>query len=321
MYDKEFGWDTWARRSSVPNDTMKTVLQGQRSRSSSFDTGFALIKSPSTTASFTYRLPEWGCQVTSQSENLAKVTAFSGLDMQESKLFTGIQSSVSESSLDRLALNPPPFESAKTPQWSDAASRFMEQVPLLTPSVIPLPKKNDSPTKAKPDAARYFVIKSSSPYNVQASLRYNIWSSTDLGNRRLDTAFRASPRTRPLVYLFFSVASSGRFCGVARMTSSVDWNASTDVWEHPQKWKGVFNLEWLLVKDVPNQVFRHLRVPANENKPVPNSRDTQELTSTVGQEVLKLFAIYPSDRCVLDDAVEPPGTQKTLPSMGLLRGV
>ena len=39
--------------------------------------------------------------------------------------------------------------------------------------------------------------------NVQ-SLKYEIWASTDLGNKRLDRAFRESADKGP-IYLFFSV--------------------------------------------------------------------------------------------------------------------
>ena len=36
------------------------------------------------------------------------------------------------------------------------------------------------------------------------SLKYEIWASTDLGNKRLDRAFRESADKGP-IYLFFSV--------------------------------------------------------------------------------------------------------------------
>jgi hypothetical protein len=52
--------------------------------------------------------------------------------------------------------------------------------------------------------------------DVQKSLKHEIWSSTVLGNKRLDTAFREFSRTGP-IYLFFSVNGSRHFCGVAEM--------------------------------------------------------------------------------------------------------
>jgi YT521-B-like domain len=39
---------------------------------------------------------------------------------------------------------------------------------------------------------------------VHKSLKFNIWASTEIGNRRLDKAYRESYRSGP-IYLFFSV--------------------------------------------------------------------------------------------------------------------
>lgn len=55
--------------------------------------------------------------------------------------------------------------------------------------------------------------------DVQKSLKHEIWSSTVLGNKRLDAAFRESAEKMPL-YLFFSVNGSRHFCGVAQMLTT-----------------------------------------------------------------------------------------------------
>ena len=52
--------------------------------------------------------------------------------------------------------------------------------------------------------ARYFVIKSYTEDDVHKSLKYEIWSSTDPGNKRLDKAFKETAGRGP-IYLFFSV--------------------------------------------------------------------------------------------------------------------
>ncbi|KAI8613247.1 YTH domain-containing protein, partial [Chytriomyces sp. MP71] len=108
------------------------------------------------------------------------------------------------------------------------------------------------------------------------------------------------------VILFFSVNGSGHFCGVAQMTSGVDWAAKSSVFSGGhgggnQKWEGVFGVRWVFLKDVPNSWFKHLRVRANENKPVTNSRDTQELPTEIGYEMLKIFGDYERTTCILDD--------------------
>lgn len=44
------------------------------------------------------------------------------------------------------------------------------------------------------------------------------------------------------------------------MTSSVQWDQTSHVWSEGGKYKGSFGVEWWFVKDIPNPVFRHLRV-------------------------------------------------------------
>ena len=48
------------------------------------------------------------------------------------------------------------------------------------------------------------MIKSYTEDDVQKSLKYEIWSSTDPGNKRLDKAFKENAGRGP-IYLFFSV--------------------------------------------------------------------------------------------------------------------
>ncbi|CAG8633696.1 11201_t:CDS:2 [Funneliformis mosseae] len=151
----------------------------------------------------------------------------------------------------------------------------------------------------KPNHARYFVIKSYTEDDVHKSLKYDIWASTEIGNRRLDKAFRESSDKGP-IYLFFSVNASGHFCGMAQMLTPVDYTTSSSVWAQ-DKWKGVFKVKWIFVKDIPNGQLRHIRVVNNENKPVTNSRDTQELFPEPGREMLKIFFEYRSKTSILDD--------------------
>ncbi|GEQ67374.1 hypothetical protein JCM33374_g1038 [Metschnikowia sp. JCM 33374] len=138
-------------------------------------------------------------------------------------------------------------------------------------------------------SARFFVIKSYSSLDVQASMRNGIWASTELGNKRLDKAFR---ETTGGIYLFFSVNSSAKFCGVARMQDAIDFTSASDIWVESSRWKGIFPVEWLIVKEIPNRLLRHLRVCSNENKPVANSRDTQELPFDIGIAMMGIFDTY-----------------------------
>ena len=62
------------------------------------------------------------------------------------------------------------------------------------------------------DHALFFVIKSYSEDDIHKSIKYNVWSSTPNGNRRLDNAFQlaqekmAEKGSKCPVFLFFSVS-------------------------------------------------------------------------------------------------------------------
>jgi len=169
---------------------------------------------------------------------------------------------------------------------------------------------------------RIFVVKSYSEDDVHKALKYHCWSSTISGNRRLDTAFREATQTTPphsapgRVFLFFSVNSSGQFCGVAEMTSPVDFGAQAQFWQQSQKWSGQFSLRWHCVKDVPNALLRHIMITGTEGsasagpsafsapaspKPVTNSRDAQELPLTAGMDMLRVFLTCDTSTSLLDD--------------------
>lgn len=136
--------------------------------------------------------------------------------------------------------------------------------------------------------------------DVHRSIKYNIWCSTEHGNKRLDDAFREREGKGP-VYLFFSVNASGHFCGMAEMMSPVDYEHQTDVWQMSNKWQGKFEVKWIYVKDVPNQQFRNIRLENNDNKPVTNSRDTQEIPYEKGKTMLKTLHMYRDKTSIFDD--------------------
>ncbi|CDQ89726.1 unnamed protein product [Oncorhynchus mykiss] len=146
---------------------------------------------------------------------------------------------------------------------------------------------------------RVFIIKSYSEDDIHRSIKYSIWCSTEHGNKRLDGAFRSLNGKGP-VYLLFSVNGSGHFCGVAEMRSSVDYGTSAGVWAQ-DKWKGKFDVDWLFVKDVPNSQLRHIRLENNDNKPVTNSRDTQEVPLEKAKQVMKIIVGFKHTTSIFDD--------------------
>ncbi|XP_024008644.1 uncharacterized protein LOC18992273 isoform X2 [Eutrema salsugineum] len=150
--------------------------------------------------------------------------------------------------------------------------------------------------------AKFFVIKSYSEDNVHKSIKYCVWASTKNGNKKLDAAYREAKKKEVAcpVFLLFSVNASAQFCGVAEMVGPVDFNTSVEYWQQ-DRWSGHFPVKWLIVKDVPNSLFRHIIIENNDNKPVTNSRDTQEVEVEQGIEMLNIFKSCEMRSSILDD--------------------
>ncbi|CAL9088463.1 unnamed protein product [Musa textilis] len=150
--------------------------------------------------------------------------------------------------------------------------------------------------------AKFFIIKSYSEDDIHKSIKYNVWASTPHGNKKLDAAYQESKEKTSgcPVFLFFSVNTSGQFVGVAEMVGRVDFNKTLDYWQQ-DKWIGCFPVKWHIVKDVPNNILKHVTLENNENKPVTNSRDTQEVKLEQGLRLLKLFKEHVGKTSILDD--------------------
>lgn len=150
--------------------------------------------------------------------------------------------------------------------------------------------------------AKFFVIKSYSEDDVHKSVKYGVWASTLNGNKKLDAAYKEAKEKADScpVFLFFSVNTSGQFVGVAEMVGPVDFNKTLEYWQQ-DKWTGCFPLKWHIVKDVPNNILKHIILENNENKPVTNSRDTQEVKLEQGIEMLKLFKSHVNKTSILED--------------------
>jgi len=186
-------------------------------------------------------------------------------------------------------LNPQPYKKFK-------------KYPVYQPPYIYEMKNQYNPKEfnCEIEQARFFVIKSYLEDDIHKSIKYGIWSSTKNGNKKLDKAFKDSEGKYP-IYLFYSVNGSGQFVGIAKILSDFDDSKSFDKWDQKKKWAGQFFVEWIFVKDVPNKEFLQIKIESNENRPVTNSRDTQEVPLKQGIEMLKIYKNYRSKTCILDD--------------------
>ncbi|KAL3534041.1 hypothetical protein ACH5RR_007562 [Cinchona calisaya] len=162
-------------------------------------------------------------------------------------------------------------------------------------------------------AAKFFIIKSYSEDDVHKSIKYGVWASTPNGNKKLDAAYKEAQEISGgcPVFLLFSVNASGQFVGLAEMVGPVDFDRSVEYWQQ-DKWTGCFPVKWHIIKDVPNSLLKHITLENNENKPVTNSRDTQEVRFDLGTEIIKIFKGHSSRTCILDDFGFYEGRQKAI---------
>ncbi|XP_038701782.1 YTH domain-containing protein ECT4-like isoform X2 [Tripterygium wilfordii] len=150
--------------------------------------------------------------------------------------------------------------------------------------------------------AKFFIIKSYSEDDIHKSIKYNVWASTPNGNKKLEASYQEAQQLSGgcPVFLFFSVNTSGQFVGLAEMVGPVDFDKTLGYWQQ-DKWTGCFPVKWHIVKDVPNNLLKHIILENNENKPVTNSRDTQEVKLEHGLKMIKIFKGHSSKTSILDD--------------------
>ncbi|MCQ2819047.1 MAG: YTH domain-containing protein [archaeon] len=148
----------------------------------------------------------------------------------------------------------------------------------------------------------FYVIKSFSEEDVHKSIKYDVWSSSKNGNVALNNSFKLTKEKNANVYLFFSCNGSGRFIGVARMKSPVDPEKSFEFWTQDQKWLGLFEVEWLFIKDIPFKEFKNIVITMKdgETKPVSNSRDCQEIPFQFAKTMIEIFESYQNTNTILE---------------------
>ena len=149
---------------------------------------------------------------------------------------------------------------------------------------------------------KFFVIKSFSEEDVHKSIKYNVWSSSKEGNLTLSNAFRIAEEGKGNVYLFFSCNGSGRYAGVAKMKTICDENKSFGLWTQDGKWPGLFDVEWIFIKDVPFKEFKDIIITMKDGevKPISNSRDTQEIPYEQAKIMLQRIAEYQNTNSILE---------------------
>ena len=150
---------------------------------------------------------------------------------------------------------------------------------------------------------KFFVIKSFTEEDIHKSMKYGVWSSSKYGNKKLNDAFYSSNKGKGgNVYLFFSCNKSGRYCGVAMMTSTVDESKIFELWTQDNKWPGLFNVEWIFIKDVPLKEFNNIKIQMDngEIRPVSHARDAQEIPFESAKIMMEIFSLYENSNTIFE---------------------
>ena len=150
--------------------------------------------------------------------------------------------------------------------------------------------------------SKFFIIKSFNEEDIHKSIKYNVWSSSKNGNKTLNNAYNSIASNDKNVYLFFSSNGSGKYIGVAKMISNVNFNQSFSYWTQDNIWKGLFNVEWVFLKDIPFTYFKEfiIQMKDGRNLPVTNSRDTQEIPFDKGCQMIEIFKKFKNKFSILE---------------------
>ena len=205
----------------------------------------------------------------------------------------------------------PYFSQQNQSRYYNQYSPFMQQQLLYRTEMyicsrynylIDINMKNSALPEKLNENSKFFVIKSFSEEDVHKSIKYGVWSSSKNGNLTLSNAFHSSHEKGGEVYLFFSCNGSGKYIGLARMKTPCDLNKSFELWTQDGKWMGLFDVEWIFIKDVPFKEFKDIKITMKdgETKPVSNSRDTQEIPFEQGKIMVERISKYQNSNTILE---------------------
>lgn len=149
--------------------------------------------------------------------------------------------------------------------------------------------------------SKYYIIKSFNIENIHKAIKYNTWSTTYSGNSSFNKAYIEAKNRGAEVYLFFSINSTFSFQGLARLSSKLQ-EKSYSFWKGSEKYKkfdGSFNLEWLIIKDVPSTTLDRVVI---DNVPFSKLRNCMEVKENYALSVIKYIeGFYYCSSLVLND--------------------
>ena len=186
---------------------------------------------------------------------------------------------------------------------NNSSHRIKKYISTTYPHLISINSKNSNILKEINTDCKFFVIKSFDEENIHKSIKYGVWSSSKNGNKTLSEAFNAAKERSSFVYLFFSCNQSGRYVGVAKMKSECDLNRIFDFWTTDNKWQGLFDVEWLFIKDIPMKEFKDIIFKMKDGviEPIIRARDTQEIPFEEAKKMLNIIEKYENKNSILEN--------------------
>ena len=87
-----------------------------------------------------------------------------------------------------------------------------------------------------------------------------------------------------------------------RMKTPCDENKHFEFWTQDNKWPGLFEVEWLFIKDVPFKEFKDIIITMKDGeiKPISNSRDTQEIPFEQAKIMIERISKYQNSNTILE---------------------
>ena len=169
-------------------------------------------------------------------------------------------------------------------------------------NLIDINTKNQGLSEIINSNSQFFIIKSFSEEDVHKSIKYGVWSSSKNGNITLNNSYKLTKEKKGNVYLFFSCNGSGRYVGLAKMKSEFDENKSFDYWTQDNKWTGLFEVEWIFIKDVPFKEFKNIIITMKdgETKPISHARDTQEVPFQFAKIMIEKIEKFQNSNTILE---------------------
>ena len=186
---------------------------------------------------------------------------------------------------------------------NNSLDRIKKYISKTYPYLIDINSKNSNILKEINTDCKFFIIKSFEEEDIHKSIKYGIWSSSKTGNKTLSEAFNITKERSSFVYLFFSGNQSGRLAGVAKMKSECDFNRIFDFWTIDNKWQGLFDVEWIFIKNVPLKEFKDIIIKMKDGvvEPITWARDTQEIPFEQAKTMLNIIEKYEYKNSILEN--------------------